>query len=453
MIGVAGGIETQGGDMDSTSRVHEMLQKTKELLLRSRIVVSLKWWGETVVQGFLYDNCLLRASALTYVTALAIVPFFAVAFSVSKGLGFQNSVYIRELLLRVFAQNGELVDQVIGYINNTNVGTLGVIGVISIIVTVFLLFNNIEKSFNTIWGVKAGRTAVRKFTDYLALILICPFLAIISLSTTAFLQKSQILEKVMGVTFVGEFRSVVIGFVLPLLPVVLGLFVIYMVIPNVKVKIRSGLMGALVASILLQSTQVYFIGKSMGGSQYNAIYGSFAQVPLAFLLMYWSWVVVLIGAEVSYALQNFKKGSKGSGQTEEMTPQTRILAALELMTLMTRAARQGEPPFPSHLLAQEVHLSIKDTNRILEELIELGYVVQVFREEGDGYGLYRLPQTLSLMEIIRSLMTGDRHPEQQDDREVDKDVAQVMQAFYQAITQSGENVTLEEFEKRKNGQS
>jgi membrane protein len=442
--------------MDTTSRVHEGLQTMKELVFRSRIVRSLTWWGETVVQGFLYDNCLLRASALTYVTALAIVPFFAVAFSVSKGLGFQNSVYIRELLLRVFAQNGELVDQVIGYINNTNVGTLGTIGVISIIITVFLLFNNIEKSFNTIWGVKAGRTAVRKFTDYLALILICPFLAIVSLSTTAFLQQSQILNQIMGVTFVGEFRSVVIGFVLPLLPVVLGLFVIYMVIPNVNVKIRSGLMGALVASILLQSTQMYFIGKSMGGSQYNAIYGSFAQVPLAFLLMYWSWVVVLIGAEVSYAMQNFKKGSKGGGKggmAEQMTPQTRIQAALEMLTLMTRAGRQGSPPLASHELAQEIHLSIKDTNRILEELIELGYVVQVIREEGDGYGLYRLPQTLTLMEIIRSLMTGDDHPEQRDEREVDKDVVRVMQAFYQAIVQSGENVTLEEFEKRKDGQS
>ncbi len=442
--------------MDTTSRVYEKLQKMKALVFRSRIVRSLTWWGETVVQGFLYDNCLLRASALTYVTALAIVPFFAVAFSVSKGLGFQNSVYIRELLLRVFAQNGELVDQVIGYINNTNVGTLGAIGVISIIITVFLLFNNIEKSFNTIWGVKAGRTAVRKFTDYLALILICPFLAIVSLSATAFLQQSQVLNQIMGVTFVGEFRSVVIGFVLPLLPVVLGLFVIYMVIPNVKVKIRSGLMGALVASILLQSTQMYFIGKSMGGSQYNAIYGSFAQVPLAFLLMYWSWVVVLIGAEVSYAMQNFKKGSKGGGKggmADERTPQTRIQAALEMLTLMTRAGRQGSPPPASHELAQEIHLSIKDTNRILEELIELGYVVQVIREEGDGYGLYRLPQTLTLMEIIRSVMAGDRHPDQRDDSEVDKDVARVMQAFYQASVQSEENVTLEEFEKRKDGQS
>jgi membrane protein len=442
--------------MDTTSRVHEGLQTMKELVFRSRIVRSLTWWGETVVQGFLYDNCLLRASALTYVTALAIVPFFAVAFSVSKGLGFQNSVYIRELLLRAFAQNGELVDQVIGYINNTNVGTLGIIGVASIIVTVFLLFNNIEKSFNTIWGVKAGRTAVRKFTDYLALILICPFLAIISLSTTAFLQKSQILEQIMGVTFIGEFRSVVIGFVLPLLPVVLGLFVIYMVIPNVKVKIRSGLMGALVASILLQSTQMYFIGKSMGGSQYNAIYGSFAQVPLAFLLMYWSWVVVLIGAEVSYAMQNFKRGSKGSGKggmAEEMTPQTRIQAALEMLTLMTRAGRQGNPPLASHELAQEVHLSIKDTNRILEELIELGYVVQVIREEGDGYGLYRLPQTLTLMAIIRSLMAGEIRPDTGESHQVDPDVARVMQAFYQAVAQSGENVTLEEFEKRKDGAS
>ena len=438
--------------MAAIDTLREAFKGLQRLLFRSRILMSLKWWGETVVQGVLHDNCLLRASALTYVTALAIVPFFAVAFSVSKGLGFQNSMYIRELLLRVFAQNNELVDQVVGYINNTNVGTLGVIGVASIVVTVFLLFNNIEKSLNVIWGVKTGRTPVRKFTDYLALILICPFLVITSLSTTAYLQKSQILDQVMGATMLGGFRAVVIGFVLPLLPVVLGLFVIYTVIPNVKVKIRSGLMGALVASILLQSTQIYFISQSMGGNKYNAIYGSFAQVPLAFLLMYWSWVVVLIGAEVSYAMQNFKKGDKGGGKAgmrEDMTSHTRIQAALELLTLMTRAARVGDPPLASHMLAQEIHLSLKDTNKILEELVDLGYVVQIFREEGDGYGLYRLPQSLTLMEIVRALLTCHTCPGSKIPRDVDENVERVLTAFYRAATESGENVTLEEFEKNE----
>ncbi len=416
---------------------------------RSRTLMSLKWWAETVVQGILHDNCLLRASALTYVTALAIVPFFAVAFSVSKGLGFQNSLYIRQLLLSVFAQNTELVDQVIGYINNTNVGTLGMIGVASIVVTVFLLFNNIEKSLNVIWGIKTGRTLIRKLTDYLALILICPFLVITSLSTTAYLQKSGILEQVMGATMLGWFRGVLIGFVLPLLPVVLGLFVIYMVIPNIKVKIRSALIGALIASILLQATQMYFISHSLGDTNYNAIYGSFAQVPLAFLLMYWSWVVVLIGAEVSYAMQNYKQDAKGgdiAGAGEDMTWYTRVQAALGILTLMTRAARRGDPPLASHVLAQEIHLSLKDTNTVLEDLVELGYAVQIFCEESDGYGLYRLPQTLTLMEIIRMLLTRDTSPKPVEGHEVDADLERVLQAFYQAAVQSRENVTLEAFE-------
>ncbi|GAU09362.1 YhjD/YihY/BrkB family envelope integrity protein [Desulfoplanes formicivorans] len=434
--------------MATTDRMRDVVKGVAALATRSRMLISLKWWGETVVQGFLHDNCLLRASALTYVTALAIVPFFAVAFSVSKGLGFQNSMYIRELLLRVFAQNSNLVDQVIGYINNTNVGTLGIIGVASIVVTVFLLFNNIESSFNVIWGVTTGRTPVRKFTDYLTLILICPFLVITSLSTTAYLQKSHVLEQIMGATMLGGFRAVVIGFVLPLLPVVLGLFVIYTVIPNVKVKFGSALIGALVSSILLQSTQMYFISRSMEGSQYNAIYGSFAQVPLAFLLMYWSWVVVLLGAEVSYAMQNFKESDKG-GVGTAMTPLVRIQAALELLTLLARAARLGEPPLASHVLAPKIRLSLKDTNKILEELVHLGFVVQIIREEGDGYGLYRLPQSLTLMEIIRSMLSCDTCPGSRPLREVDADVEQALHAFYQSAVASRENVTLEEFAKKQ----
>jgi membrane protein len=319
-------------------------------------------------------------------------------------------------------------------------------------VTVFLLFNNIETSFNVIWGIKTGRTPVRKFTDYLALILICPFLVITSLSTTAYLQKSHVLEQIMGATMLGGFRAVVIGFVLPLLPVVLGLFVIYTVIPNVKVKLRSGLMGALVSSILLQSTQIYFISRSMEGSQYNAIYGSFAQVPLAFLLMYWSWVVVLLGAEVFYPWQILNKRDKGGGKAgvgAAMTPLVRIEAALELLVLLARAARQGEPPLASHVLARKIGLSLKDTNRVLEELVDLGFVVQILREEGYGYGLYRLPQSLTLMEIIRSMLTCDTCAHARPQREVDVHVEQALKAFYRSAVKCRENVTLEEFETRQ----
>ncbi len=423
---------------------------------RSRVLLSLKWWIAAVIRGFQYDNCLLRASALTYVTSLAIVPFFAVAFSVSKGLGFQNSVYIRELLLRVFAQNAGLVDQVIEYINNTNVATLGMIGVAFIVVTVFLLFNNIETSFNVIWGVKAGRTFVRKFTDYLALILICPFLVITSFSITAFLQKSHLLEQIMGVTFLSWLRVFVIGFVLPLLPVVLGLFVIYTVIPNVRVKIRSACAGALVSSVLLQMTQWYFIRQSMGGNKYNAIYGSFAQVPMAFLLMYWSWVVVLIGAEVSYAVQNFKKSAKEgtgkSGSQEGMTAESRLRMGLELLVIMTRRARLGRVPLESSSLAQILQVPLKDVNKVLDELVALGFVAQICQDEGVGYGLYRLPQTLRLMDIVTALLrctTGREKREKSPDSEM---VGQVLESFCRSASQSPENMTLEEFaQERKEG--
>ena len=414
-----------------------------------QVFLPLKWWFTAVIQGFQHDNCLLRGSALTYVTSLAIVPFFAVAFSVSKGLGFQNSVYIREFLLRVFAQNAELVDQVIQYINNTNVATLGMVGVVFIIVTVFLLFNNIETSFNVIWGVKAGRTPIRKFTDYLALILICPFLVIASFSITAYLQKSHILGQVMGAAFLPGLRVFILGFILPLMPVVLGLFVVYTVIPNVRVKIRSACAGALIASILLQATQWYFLRQSMGGNNYNAIYGSFAQVPLAFLLMYWSWVVVLFGAEVSYAVQNYKKSSKSgigkSGSGEGMPAETRLKTGLELLVIMTRRARSGHPPLESSALAQRLGVPLKDVNKVLDELVALGFVAQICQDERMGYGLYRLPQTLRLMEIVKALLSCSTCPVRREKTADSELVSHTLGAFYQAAAQSPENMTLEEF--------
>jgi membrane protein len=441
------------------ARSTQLPSRIRRVVDRGRVglqfFLPLKWWFVAVIQGFQQDNCLLRGSALTYVTSLAIVPFFAVAFSVSKGLGFQNSVYIQKFLLRVFAQNGELVDQVIQYINNTNVATLGMLGVAFIIVTVFLLFNNIETSFNVIWGVKAGRTPVRKFTDYLALILICPFLVIASFSITAYLQKSHILEQVMGAPFLPGLRVFVLGFFLPLLPVVLGLFVIYTVIPNVRVKIRSASAGALIASILLQVTQWYFVRQSMGGHNYNAIYGSFAQVPLAFLLMYWSWVVVLFGAEVSYAVQNFKKSSKSGigkfGAGEGMPAETRLKIGLELLIIMTRRARSGHAPLESSTLAQKLRVPLKDVNKVLDELVALGFVAQICQDESMGYGLYRLPQALHLMDIVKALMRCSSCPEKREKSEDSALVSHVLEAFYRSASQSPENMTLEEFAEVEGG--
>ena len=163
--------------------------------IRKKVVVLIKWF-KLVIQGFLGNQCMLRASALTYVTVLSIVPFLAVTFSILKGFGFQKTDFIRDMLFKVTG-NATMTDQIVDSIGNANVGALGAIGVGALLFTVLSLLGNIEKSFNVIWGIKKGRSIGRKFTDYLSVTLVAPLFMVVAMSTTAGLERQVFIQKLM----------------------------------------------------------------------------------------------------------------------------------------------------------------------------------------------------------------------------------------------------------------
>ena len=140
-----------------------------------------------VVRGFFADGCMLRASALTFTTLLSIVPLLALMFSVLKGLGVQNE--LEPLLLEQLAVGGsEAVTKIVEYINNTNVARLGTYGLIFLVATVLTLLSNIEKSFNSVWGVEETRPLLRRFTDYFSVVTIGPLFMVIAISMTSTLK-------------------------------------------------------------------------------------------------------------------------------------------------------------------------------------------------------------------------------------------------------------------------
>jgi len=156
-------------------------------------------WIRSLINSFLADQCILRAAALTYVTALSIVPLLAVVFSISKGFGFYNTEYIKNILLEFSAGREVVVEHLISYIHGTNVATLGAVGLVFLLVTVFSLISNIEQSLNVIWGASSSRTLRRKFTDYLSVILICPFLVILAFSFSATMESSELVQNILSI--------------------------------------------------------------------------------------------------------------------------------------------------------------------------------------------------------------------------------------------------------------
>lgn len=158
--------------------------------VRGRLVAALQA-TVTAVGNFMDDQCLLHASALTYSTLLSIVPFFALAFAVLKGLGVQNTLE-PFILDQVAAGSHEIVDRIVTYINNTKVGSLGAVGLVTLVVSTVTLLGNIEETFNSIWGVRETRSLYRRFSDYLSVVVFGPILIFAAISVTTTDRKSVV---------------------------------------------------------------------------------------------------------------------------------------------------------------------------------------------------------------------------------------------------------------------
>ena len=231
------------------------------------------------VREFRGNQCQLNASALTFYTLLSIVPVVAMAFGIAKGFGFDQ--LLEKQLLAKFPGQEQTIGQIIAFANNllkdTQGGLIAGVGVIVLFWTVIKVLNSIEASFNDIWGIKQGRSLGRKVSDYLSIMLICPFFVIASSGVTVFLS-TQIELIVQKLAFLGSLGTLIL-LSLHILPYVIMwvLFTfIYVFMPNTKVNLSSGIIGGIVAGTIYQVVQVIYIKFQVGVGNANVIYGSFA---------------------------------------------------------------------------------------------------------------------------------------------------------------------------------
>ncbi len=336
------------------------------------------------IKEFISDQCALRASALTFYTLLSIVPVMAMAFAVAKGFGFQNM--LERELLEQFAGQQEVINKVIEYartmLEQTKGGLLAGIGAAALLWAVIKVMNNIEQSFNDIWANTVPRSLGKKFSDYLSIILVAPVLLIMSGSVTVLIvsQVTLITEKV---SVLGIFSPLIL-FLLQLLPyvVIWGLFTfVYMFMPNVRVSIRSALVGGIVAGTVFKLLQWAYIYFQVGVSRYNAIYGSFAALPLFLVWLHLSWLVVLFGAEISFAHQN--------GEEYELEPESRNISgalkkklSLSVLHLLVKTFQNGERALTDGQISDTLNLPIRLVRESLNDLFTSGLITKAIVAEG-----------------------------------------------------------------------
>jgi len=418
------------------------LPRNKSFLLKQLRIIILAF------RGFAEDKCYLRASALTFYSLLSVVPAAALAFGVAKGFGLQKLLE-KELIENLKGQE-EVVNQIINFANSmldeTRGGLIAGIGVVLLFWLIIKLLGNIEESFNDIWGIKHARTYGRKLSDYLSVMLICPVLLILSGSITVFIttQIEQITQKIDMLGPISPLISLLLKSI-PLCVIWLLFTFVYIFMPNTKVRFRAGLLGGIIAGVTYQIVQWGYITFQIGVSKYGAIYGSFAALPLFLFWLQISWLIVLFGAEISFAFQNVDT-YEFEPDCLRVKPSFKRLLALRIAHSCIKNFSNGDNPQSAEQISHTLEIPIRLVNQILFELVQCQVLTEA-RETSESEALF-LPamniDRLSINYVIQALEglgTGDIPVAQS--RELSK-LSGCLTEFIETIGKSQANLLLKD---------
>ena len=334
------------------------------------------------IRGFRSQDLMTRASALTYSSLLAIVPLLAVLLGIAKGFGFQGTV--RQQLFDYFPGHelelNKAFEFVESYLAQAQGGIIIGVGLILLFYTVINLLSSVEDTFNDIWQIPKSRPWYRKISDYLALFIILPVLMTASSGLSIFistLQNSTWGTYLFFTPFVEAFLNIV-----PYIITTLVFTGLYILLPNTKVKFINGLIPGCITGISFQIFQFIYISGQIWVSKYNAIYGSFAALPLLLLWLQVSWVISLFGAELSYAAQNVKKFSF-ERDSKNISRRYKDFLTLLITSLIVKRFEKGEKPYTADELSETYRIPIRITTQILYLLTELKIINEVNYGEDD----------------------------------------------------------------------
>ena len=326
------------------------------------------------IKEFAERRIVNMASALTYSTLLAIIPILAILFAIARGFGFAN---LLEDQFRVTLQGQALTAETIlsfidSYLSHAQSGIFIGVGLIMLFYTVLLLTYNMERTFNYIWQVKKQRTLYRKITDYFSMLFLLPLLILLSSGISIFI--STFMKNIAEFALLAP----VVKFFVRLTPFVLtwGMFTaLYIFMPNTKVKLKYAILPGILAGSGFQLFEYLYIGSQIWVSRYNAIYGSFAAIPMFLLWAHISWSICLYGAQLSYVAQNIRNFSF-SKETENISRRYHDFLCILIMSLICKRFQTDLPPYTAETLSDEHKIPIRLTRIILYELQDINMIFE-----------------------------------------------------------------------------
>jgi membrane protein len=334
------------------------------------------------LRGFQKNKINLHASALTFYSLLSVVPVAALVFGISKGFGFEER--LEKIIHDVFAGRADMkaaADYIIDFANKMlleiNGGFIAGIGLVVLLWAVMQLLGNIEDSFNAIWEIKKARPFIRKFSDYLSMMLVLPVLFLVSSTATVYLS-NYITDSSGFLQYLGPLVSFLVKLI-PYILIYLLFTLLFVVMPNTRVNFKYGLYAALITGTIYQIVQWVYIEFQVGVSRYGAIYGSFLAIPLFLVWLQLSWLIVLLGAELSFAYQNITKYEVES-EALNIPPSKKRLVTLLIIHQIIKGFMEGTPPQSASQIGHKLGIPIRLVRDIVFDLNESGLIAETTTE-------------------------------------------------------------------------
>lgn len=344
--------------------------------LQQRLYACIKVVSLSIKQ-FDVDRITERASALTYSTLLSIIPILAILFAIARGFGF-DSLVESQFRSGVASQQTELIISWINsYLEHAQSGIFIGVGLVVLLWTVLILTDTIERSFNAIWQVKRPRSVMRKITDYFSMILLLPILIVVSSGLGIFMS-----------TYIKDMENYVVlapivKFLVRLIPYVLtwSMFTaLFIFIPNTKVKFSHAWLPGIIAGSAFQAFQYFYINSQIWVSSYNAIYGSFAAIPMFLLWTQISWTICLLGAEMCYISQNLSSFNFGK-ETANISRRYHDFFCTIILSSICKRFAVGASAYTAEELSKEHKIPIRLTKKLLYELQDMKLILETSHDD------------------------------------------------------------------------
>lgn len=394
------------------------------------------------VQGLSSHGTMVRSAALTFYTLMSLVPVVALVFAVVKGFGLAEG--LEQNLYEVLPQSPEVIDYVVGFaqkaLARTQGGWVALVGVLMLFWAVIKVFGSIEDAFNNIWEVRSTRSAARKYGDYIAVVVVAPILWVISSSMGNYAAEILGVAGSPALEVLSRAGSLVVAWVM--------FTFIYVVLPSTKVRFTAALTAGVVAGTAFVLFQWGYVYLQRWMTSYNAIYGSFAALPLFLLWMQISWEILLLGGELSFAYQNVARFDE-ERESLLVSYDCRRKLMVGVMVLVSRAFRDGRGAVSFSEIRDRLDVPTRIMNNILYTLVQARMLSEI-RTEGTDYDLEYAPaRDISTLRVYDILSAVDSHGfgrdtiDMRSNRELRR-CAEVVERLKDVTRASTENVLLTE---------